>query len=117
MRPLFVIMLLALPLPAIADSAAPSAASASGVCEGRALFSQCGYLGSPCCLGSRFYFDPRAHQLSTALDILNRIANRDQDEASRQLLRLREVGRLRSADALRPYPKLAALYGAASSLP
>lgn len=110
MRPLFILIFLFLPLAAAADSPAPAPAHRSGVCETPSLFVQCGVKGSPCCIGSRFYFDPRAHQLPAALGILVRIADRDPDEARRQLSRLRDIGRLRSAEPLRSYPKLAALY-------
>lgn len=118
MRPLLALILLALPLPAAAESspsaptpaAAPAPAARIGVCVAPRLFGHCGKLGSPCCLGTSFYFDPKIHRLPYALNILARVADRDPEEARRQLSRLRDIGRLRSADSLRLYPKLAALY-------
>lgn len=110
MRHWLALLLITLPIPAAADGQAPALPPRPGVCAAPTLFVQCGVMGSPCCLGNRFYFDPRAHQLSTALGILAKVADREPDEARRQLSRLRDVGRLRSAESLRPYPKLAALF-------
>lgn len=106
-HPVFLCLLL--PLAAAADGSPPAPAARPGICESPRGFVQCGVKGSPCCLGTRFYFDPRAHQLPAALRILESIADQDPGEARRQLARLQELGRLR-ADSLRSYPKLAALF-------
>ena len=109
---LVVALLFCFPLSVAADKMPPPRGPviSKPVCGASAAFPQCGILGSPCCLGNRFYFDPKSHQLPEALKILNRIVDRDPDEVQTQLKRLRDAGLLRDATALRPHPKLAALY-------